>query len=168
MCFELTLLSDGQLVLYDNCGDKKQTKDSSTSGPGSFKCIMQSNGNLVIYGANNQPYWALVTQGHPDAHLTVQDDGKVVIYQPSLAHEYVWTEDGGTIICEVSPLLTQWDESIPLHKLTPYRVRRTFPPLLERLPLLVNVPKPCGRSPGRPKGRLSGHAPRNPAVKKTA
>src|SRR5215471_17645495 len=29
-------------------------------------------------------------------------------------------------------------------------------------------PKPCGRSPGRPKGRLSGHAPRYPAVKRAA
>jgi hypothetical protein len=29
-------------------------------------------------------------------------------------------------------------------------------------------PKPCGRSPGRPKGCLSGRAKRYPAVKKTA
>jgi hypothetical protein len=53
-------------------------------------------------------------------------------------------------------------------KLTPYRVRRAFPSLLGRLPVLANLPKPCGRSPGRPKGRLSGHAPRYPAIKKAA
>jgi hypothetical protein len=29
-------------------------------------------------------------------------------------------------------------------------------------------PKPCGRSPGRPKGRLSGRAKRYPALKKAA
>jgi hypothetical protein len=30
------------------------------------------------------------------------------------------------------------------------------------------APKPCGRSPGRPKGRLSGRAKRHPAVKRAA
>jgi hypothetical protein len=32
----------------------------------------------------------------------------------------------------------------------------------------ASAPKPCGRSPGRPKGRRSGPAPRHPAIKKTA
>jgi hypothetical protein len=61
-----------------------------------------------------------------------------------------------------------WEKPLPEGKLTPYRVRRAFSSLLGRLPTLANVPKPCGRSPGRPKGRLSGHAPRYPAVKKAA
>ena|SRR5947209_1569620 len=53
-------------------------------------------------------------------------------------------------------------------KLTPYRVRRAFSSLLGQLPPLATLPNPCGRSPGRPKGRLSGLAPRFPAVKKAA
>jgi hypothetical protein len=61
-----------------------------------------------------------------------------------------------------------WEKPLAEGKLTPYRVRRAFSALLSRLPALANVPKPCGRSPGRPKGRLSGHAPRYPAVKKAA
>ena len=61
-----------------------------------------------------------------------------------------------------------WERPLAEGKLTPYRVRRAFSSLLARLPTLANLPKPCGRSPGRPKGRLSGHAPRSPAVKRGA
>lgn len=61
-----------------------------------------------------------------------------------------------------------WEKPLAYGKLTPYRVRRAFPSLLRHLPVLANLPKPCGRSPGRPKGRLSGHATRYPAVKKAA
>jgi hypothetical protein len=61
-----------------------------------------------------------------------------------------------------------WEKPLAEGKLTPYRVRREFSSLLGHLPTLVKLPKPCGRSAGRPKGRLSGHAPRYPAVKKAA
>jgi len=61
-----------------------------------------------------------------------------------------------------------WENPLAQGKLTPNRVRRAFPSLLVQLPVLANLPKPCGRSPGRPKGRLSGHAPRSPAVKRAA
>ena len=52
--------------------------------------------------------------------------------------------------------------------LTPARVRQAFPQLLVTLDTPANVPKPCGRSPGRPRGRRSGPAPRCPAIKKAA
>lgn len=61
-----------------------------------------------------------------------------------------------------------WEKSLADSKLTPYRVRRAFSSLLEQVSTPANLPKPCGRSPGRPKGRLSGHAPRYPAVKRAA
>jgi hypothetical protein len=61
-----------------------------------------------------------------------------------------------------------WEKPVAEGKLTPYRVRRVFSSLLRNLPTLVKLPKPCGRSPGRPKGRLSGPAPRYPAVKRAA
>ena len=47
-------------------------------------------------------------------------------------------------------------------------------PIVRGTVLLVEVgtparaPKPCGRSPGRPRGRLSGRAKRYPALKKAA
>ena len=52
--------------------------------------------------------------------------------------------------------------------LTPARVRRAFPQLLVTLATPANAPKPCGRSPGRPRGARSGPAPRFPALKKAA
>jgi hypothetical protein len=52
--------------------------------------------------------------------------------------------------------------------LTPARVRQAFPQLLLTLDTPANAPKPCGRSPGRPKGARSGPAPRFPALKTAA
>jgi hypothetical protein len=52
--------------------------------------------------------------------------------------------------------------------LTPARVRQAFPQLLVTLQTPANAPKPCGRSPGRPRGARSGPAPRFPALKRAA
>jgi hypothetical protein len=60
-----------------------------------------------------------------------------------------------------------WQAPLPEGKLTPARVRRAFSQLLPALGRLASVPKPCGRSPGRPKGRRSVPAKRFPAVKLT-
>ncbi len=59
-----------------------------------------------------------------------------------------------------------WQCPQPTGKLTPERVRRGFSTLLVRLPILASPPKPCGRSPGRPKGKRSGRATRYPAITK--
>jgi len=59
-----------------------------------------------------------------------------------------------------------WERPRPPGRLSPLRVRRGFPKLLLSLGTPVNAPKPCGRSPGRPKGSRSGPAPRYPAIKK--
>jgi hypothetical protein len=61
-----------------------------------------------------------------------------------------------------------WEPPLPRDALTPYRVRRAFPPLLAVLGSPAVPPKPCGRSPGRSKGHRSGPAARFPAIKKTA
>jgi hypothetical protein len=61
-----------------------------------------------------------------------------------------------------------WERRLEPHRLTPYRVRRAFCALLLRLGTPANAPKPCGRSPGRPRGHRSGPATRYPALKKTA
>jgi hypothetical protein len=59
-----------------------------------------------------------------------------------------------------------WQRPQPSGNLTPERVRRGFVTLLLRLPILASPPKPCGRSPGRPKGKRSGRATRYPAITK--
>ena len=61
-----------------------------------------------------------------------------------------------------------WERRYTPGKLTPCRVRRMVLALLVELGTPAKPPKPCGRSPGRPKGRLSGRARRYPAIKKVA
>jgi hypothetical protein len=59
-----------------------------------------------------------------------------------------------------------WERPLTLQHLTPSRVRRGFWRLLLTLGSPAKPPKPCGRSPGRPKGKRSGRAVRYPAMTK--
>ncbi len=68
----------------------------------------------------------------------------------------------------VADLRLPWERHYDTGRLTPVRVRRVVSTLLAGLGTPAKPPKPCGRSPGRPKGRLSGRAKRYPALKKTA
>ncbi len=61
-----------------------------------------------------------------------------------------------------------WEKRLPPATLTPLRVQRSFGALVAALGTPASPPKPCGRSPGRPKGRRSAPAPRTPAVKSAA
>jgi len=60
-----------------------------------------------------------------------------------------------------------WQPVVNSDKLTPARVRRAFSSLLPTLGTPASVPKPCGKSPGRPKDKRSPPAKRIPAVKLT-
>jgi hypothetical protein len=68
----------------------------------------------------------------------------------------------------VADLRLPWERRYDAGRLTPVRVHRVVSSLLEELGTPAKAPKPCGRSPGRPKGRLSGLAKRYPAIKKAA
>jgi hypothetical protein len=61
-----------------------------------------------------------------------------------------------------------WERPLPAGSLTPTRVLRNYASLLPAVGTPASAPKPRGRSPGRPKGSLSGTARRYPAVKKSA
>jgi hypothetical protein len=61
-----------------------------------------------------------------------------------------------------------WERRLPTSRLTPARIRRGFPRLLPVLGTPASPPKPCGRSPGRPKGSRRGPSPRHPAIHKAA
>jgi hypothetical protein len=61
-----------------------------------------------------------------------------------------------------------WERPRPPGQLSPYRVRRGVSRLLCAVGSPAAAPKPCGRSPGRPKGHRSGPALRHPAIKKPA
>jgi DDE superfamily endonuclease len=68
----------------------------------------------------------------------------------------------------VADLRLPWERRYDAGRLTPVRVHRVVSALLAELGTPAKAPKPCGRSPGRPKGRLSGRANRYPALKRTA
>lgn len=68
----------------------------------------------------------------------------------------------------MADLRLPWERRYEAGRLTPVRVHRVVSSLLVELGTPAKAPKPCGRSPGRPKGRLSGRAKRYPALKKSA
>jgi hypothetical protein len=68
----------------------------------------------------------------------------------------------------VADLRLPWERRYDAGRLTPVRVHRVVSSLLVELGTPAKAPKPCGRSPGRPKGRLSGRAKRYPAIKTAA
>ncbi len=68
----------------------------------------------------------------------------------------------------IADLRLPWERRYDTGRLTPIRVHRVVSSLLAELGTPAKPPKPCGRSPGRPKGRLSGRAKRYPAIKTAA
>jgi hypothetical protein len=77
--------SDSNLVLYKNYPNRprKPLWASGTNGRPGAVCIMQADGNLVIYDADAHAIWSSNTYGHPGSRLVVQTDGNTVIYQPN-------------------------------------------------------------------------------------
>lgn len=59
-----------------------------------------------------------------------------------------------------------WQRPQEPQRMTPSRVRQGFIELLPVLGTPASVPKPCGKSPGRPRGSLSGRATRFPAQRR--
>jgi hypothetical protein len=98
---------DGNLVLYVRRSNGMPSVDpassweprwaSNTAGLPAGYCVMQGDGNLVIYDPNNQALWASNTWGHPNSYLAIQDDENVVIYEGDAA---IWSTNtwiGGVV-----------------------------------------------------------------------
>jgi len=77
--------ADGNLVLYQG---NAPLWASGTNGKGVGVCIMQTDGNLVIYTSGPHPIWASGTNGSPNSHFIIQNDGNGVIYRPD--NHAVW------------------------------------------------------------------------------
>lgn len=87
----LAYQNDGNLVVYvrrngrmptgSSSGDWQPRWASNTAGKPVGRCVMQSDGNLVVYGPDDHPYWASNTWGHAGATIAIQDDENVVIYE---------------------------------------------------------------------------------------
>jgi hypothetical protein len=54
-----------------------------TDGRSGEVCILQHDGNLVIYDAQGNALWSSDTWQHAGSRLVVQSDGNVVIYAPA-------------------------------------------------------------------------------------
>jgi len=98
--FFLVWKSDGNLVLTDTKSSPwRNVWTSKTSGRVTTHCIMQPDGNLVIYNMNNpsgsQAVWCTGTWNNPDAGLSVVDNGRVVIYNKYRKERWSSTNDTG-------------------------------------------------------------------------
>jgi hypothetical protein len=82
--YTLVYQLDANLVLYKNYDfqNPRSLWLSATYGKPIEVCIIQNDGNLVIYDPDGRPLWASNTAGNPGSRLVVQDDGNVVIYKP--------------------------------------------------------------------------------------
>lgn len=80
--YTLAYQHDGNLVLYKNYPfhDRKWLWDSARFSAAG-RCVMQGDGNLVVYDAAGGYVWDTSTNGQPGAYLEVQDDGNVVVYR---------------------------------------------------------------------------------------
>jgi hypothetical protein len=99
--FALRFQLDGNLVLYVDSQSSWATQGAGAPGdaagthmnraiwtantygpkPTNHRCLMQGDGNLVIYGGPQQKaLWASQSQNKGGSRLVVQDDGNVVIY----------------------------------------------------------------------------------------
>jgi len=76
--------------------------------------------------------------------------------------------NGSTPQACVADLRLPWERCYDAGRLTPIRIHPVVSALFVELGTPAKPPKPCGKSPGRPKSRSSGRAKRYPALKKAA
>lgn len=81
--FTLVLQTDGNLVLYKNLstGGQQAMWASNTNGKPTQVCIMQGDGNLVLYDVDGKALWSSNTFHDAGARLVLQDDGNAVVYR---------------------------------------------------------------------------------------
>ena len=77
--YSVSMQSDGNLVLRDSQRTAALWA-TNTSGTDGYVALFQTDGNLVLYGTNQDALWASHTNGKGGALLALQDDGNVVLY----------------------------------------------------------------------------------------
>ena len=56
---------------------------SKTAGQPAWRCIMQEDGNFVVYSSPYVAVFASDTQGNPGSRLVLSNDGQLGIFGPS-------------------------------------------------------------------------------------
>jgi len=75
----MTLQPDGNLVIY-RTRDQHAVWSSNTQNKPVTECVMQDDGNLVLYDQFKTPHWSSNTHGNQGAEFKLQDDGNGCIY----------------------------------------------------------------------------------------
>ncbi|HET9174014.1 MAG TPA: hypothetical protein VFN56_01890 [Candidatus Saccharimonadales bacterium] len=91
--YQLTLQSDGNLVLYHNGTAIWATM---TAGKLAGLLAMQPDGNLVLYSESNQVLWSSNTNGQGESTLCMQPDGNVVVYNSTNKPTWASNTNNGT------------------------------------------------------------------------
>jgi hypothetical protein len=86
--FVTSIQSDGDLVLRDTQKNNAALWSTKTAGTDGEVAIFQNDGNLVLYGTNQDALWSSHTNGKGGVLLAFQDDGNVVLYDQ--AKNAVW------------------------------------------------------------------------------
>ncbi|KQY60472.1 hypothetical protein ASD11_13585 [Aeromicrobium sp. Root495] len=73
-----------QNSLQSNGVVNKLAKGQSLIAPdGSYRAVMQADGNFVVYDAAGRAQWSARTGGNPGGYVALQDDGNLVVYPES-------------------------------------------------------------------------------------
>jgi Protein of unknown function (DUF4241) len=88
--FVLAYQDDGNLVLYPYDEDRAVWA-SNTHGTSVGECVLQQDGNLVIYNREGYAVWASGTNGSPVTRLTVRDGGFLTL--ETSAGDILWSTD---------------------------------------------------------------------------
>ena len=86
--FVLAYQDDGNLVLYPYDSDRAVWA-SGTNGTSVGECVLQQDGNLVVYNREGRAVWASGTNGSPVTRLTVRDGGFLTL--ETSAGDILWS-----------------------------------------------------------------------------
>jgi hypothetical protein len=86
--FILAYQDDGNLVLYPYDQDRAAWA-SGTNGASVGECVLQEDGNLVVYNRDGRAVWASGTNGSPVTRFTVRDGGFLTL--ENAAGDILWT-----------------------------------------------------------------------------
>jgi hypothetical protein len=117
--FYRDILPSGR-ALFPNYPGSSPSQDKLRSPDGAFTFVMQTDGNLVLYGPTGQATWASWTQGQAVAYCWMQDDGNLVIY--GWSHNPIWASgtqgqpgaflrmqnDGNAVILQTNGINALW------------------------------------------------------------
>jgi hypothetical protein len=82
--YVMSLQTDGNLVLRDTQKNNAAIWATNTSNTDGAAALFQTDGNLVLYGTNQDALWSSHTNGKGGVLLAFQDDGNVVLYDQAM------------------------------------------------------------------------------------